>query len=259
MNNNSIKEMSAKAIKDMMKLVIEDDYHKYIDVLKTDNRKAVQTIGAQYQKKIDDHLNEVKRIKSLWDFEQPLCEGYELVAGIDEVGRGPLAGAVVAAAVILPKNIEILGVNDSKKLSEEKREELFKIITEKAISIGVGIVDEKEIDEINILNATKKAMKIAIEQLEPKPDMLLIDAVVLADIDIKQESIIKGDAKSISIAASSIIAKVTRDKMIKEYDKTYPEYGFASHKGYGTKQHIEAIKKYGPLEVHRKTFIKAFI
>lgn len=251
--------MSAKAIKEYMKSVNMEDYSKYIEHLQADSRKAVQAIGKQYQKKLDAHVQELERIRGLWQFEEALASDYVYVAGIDEAGRGPLAGPVVAAAVILPKHLEILGVNDSKKLSEPKREALYDLIKENALAVGVGIVDNHTIDEINILNATKLAMKQAVEALEPQPEMLLIDAVVLADISIKQESIIKGDAKSISIAAASIIAKVTRDRMIKAYDEKYPEYGFASHKGYGTKQHTEAIRKYGPLDIHRKTFIKTLI
>ena len=177
----------------------------------------------------------------------------ELIAGVDEVGRGPLVGPVVAAAVILPKDFYMKEINDSKQLSEKKRDKLYPIIMENAISVGIGVVNEKIIDEINILEATKKAMKEAINNLTIKPEHLLIDAVKL-NIDIPFTSIIKGDAKSQSIAAASIIAKVYRDKLMYELDKKYPEYDFANNKGYGTKKHIEAIKKYGVLEEHRKTF-----
>ena len=181
------------------------------------------------------------------------------ICGIDEAGRGPFAGPVVAGAVILDPSKEILYLNDSKKLSEKKREELYDVIMENAISVGVGIVDSRTIDEINILQATYLAMRKAIAALDPQPDYILADAVHIPGIDIPQEGIIKGDAKSISIAAGSIIAKVTRDRMMYEYDKQYPEYGFASHKGYGTAAHIEAIKKYGPLDIHRRTFIHKYI
>ncbi|MDR1017264.1 MAG: ribonuclease HII [Lachnospiraceae bacterium] len=181
------------------------------------------------------------------------------ICGIDEVGRGPLCGPVVAGAVILDPNVEILYLNDSKKLSEKKREVLYDEIMEKAIAVSVGIVDEKVIDEINILQATYEAMRRAIEGLKTKPNILLNDAVTIPEIDIKQVPIIKGDAKSVSIAAASIIAKVTRDRMMKELDEKYPMYGLKSNKGYGTKEHIEAIKKYGPCEIHRRTFIKKFI
>lgn len=189
--------------------------------------------------------------------EEAFKDGVRLVAGIDEAGRGPLAGPVVAAAVILPENIFIEGLNDSKQLSEQKRESLYEIITEKAVSYGVGMVDEKCIDEINILNATKKAMEIAVSKLEPQPGLLLIDAVEL-DIPIRKKAIIKGDSLSISIAAASVIAKVTRDRLICGMDSMYPHYGFSKHKGYGTKEHIDAIKKYGICPIHRVSFTKNF-
>lgn len=188
------------------------------------------------------------------EYENELYDkGINLIAGVDEVGRGPLIGSVVCACVILPKGYYNKDINDSKKLSEKKREELYQIIMENALSVGIGMVDEKEIDEINILNATKKAMKMAIENSKIKPEHVLIDAVKL-DIDIPSTSIIKGDAKSISIAAASIIAKVTRDKMMDELDKKHPEYHLKDNKGYGTKKHIEAIYKYGLLKEHRRTF-----
>ena len=178
---------------------------------------------------------------------------------MDEAGRGPLAGPVVAACVILDPERPVYGVNDSKKLSPKRRAELKAEIEKKALAIGVGIVDEKTIDEINILEATKLAMKQAVQNLGVLPEILLIDALTLKDLPIPQEGIIKGDAKSVSIAAASIIAKETRDAMLMELDQQYPEYGFASHKGYGTPQHIQAIKEYGPLPVHRRSFIKNFI
>lgn len=187
------------------------------------------------------------------------AKGLKLIAGMDEAGRGPLAGPVVAACVILDPERPVYGVNDSKKLSPKRRAELKAEIEEKALAIGVGIVDEKTIDEINILEATKLAMKQAVQNLGVLPEILLIDALTLKDLPIPQEGIIKGDAKSVSIAAASIIAKETRDAMLMELDQQYPEYGFASHKGYGTPQHIQAIKEYGPLPVHRRSFIKNFI
>lgn len=205
------------------------------------------------------HEKEMLRLEKMYVYErQAYQHGCKLVAGMDEAGRGPLAGPVVAACVILPENCLIEGVNDSKKLSAEKRERLYDIIFEKAISVGVGIIDEKTIDEINILNATKLAMKKAAEQVKPKPDLLLVDAVKLDAIDIPQMPIIKGDALSLSIAAASIIAKVTRDRLIDEADSIYPAYGFKDHKGYGTPQHIEAIKKYGICPIHRISFTKNF-
>lgn len=202
---------------------------------------------------------EIERLNNLKQDEIKLYSenNIEYICGIDEAGRGPLAGPVVVGAVILPKDSFIEGVNDSKKVSEKKREKIYDIITQEAISYGVGIVDQNEIDEINILNATKKAVTMAIENLKVKPDIILVDA--LTNIDTKgipYKSIIKGDAKEYSIAAASIIAKVTRDRMMLEWDKIYPQYGFAKHKGYGTANHISAIKEFGPCLLHRKSFIK---
>lgn len=177
-----------------------------------------------------------------------------LIAGVDEAGRGPLVGPVVAAAVILPKNYHLEGLNDSKQLSEKKREEFFKVLKEEAISIGVGIVSAKEIDEINILEASRKAMYIALNNLDVKPEYILSDAMSLNDIDIPSKPIIHGDALSLSIAAASVIAKVTRDHMMVELDKKYPEYNLKKHKGYPTKEHLELIKKYGINEEYRKTY-----
>ena len=194
------------------------------------------------------------------EFEDKYSE-YEYIAGIDEAGRGPLAGPVVAASVILPKDCEILYLNDSKQLSAKRRDELFDEIKQKAIAYGIGIVSQGRIDDINILQATYEAMREAIGRMSEKqnPDLLLVDAVHIPDVDIKQVGIVKGDAKSVSIAAASILAKVTRDRFMVEMDKLYPEYGFASHKGYGSKSHIEAIKKYGASPIHRQTFIKNFV
>ena len=178
------------------------------------------------------------------------------ICGVDEAGRGPLAGPVVAGAVILPKELKILYLNDSKKLSEKRREELFPEICEKALSYGVGIVSPERIDEINILQATYEAMRQAVKALKEEPQVLLNDAVEIPGISVNQVKIIHGDAKSLSIAAASVIAKVTRDHMMAEYDKLYPEYGFGKHKGYGTKAHIQALKEHGPCPIHRKTFIR---
>ncbi len=183
---------------------------------------------------------------------------YSAICGIDEAGRGPLAGPVVAGAVILPEDCEILFLNDSKKLSEARREALYPEIQEKAAAWAVGITGWERIDEINILQATYEAMREAIHRLSLQPDLLLNDAVTIPEVAIPQVPIIKGDAKSVSIAAASILAKVTRDHLMMEYDKIYPEYGFAKHKGYGTAEHIAAIKKYGPCPIHRQTFIKNF-
>ena len=190
----------------------------------------------------------------LLEYEKDLYkQGITLIAGTDEVGRGPLCGPVVAAACILPVNYELEGLNDSKKLSEKKREKLYDILIKECVSYGIGVVSPERIDEINILEASKEAMKIALSKLSVKPEHVLIDAVKL-DIDIPSTSIIKGDAKSLSIAAASVIAKVTRDRMMYELDEKYPEYGFGKHKGYPTKAHIEAVEKYGVLDFYRKTF-----
>ena len=201
---------------------------------------------------------EIKRTELMKEFDREY-KIYGTICGIDEAGRGPLCGPVVAAAVILPGEYNILYINDSKKLSETKREEVYKEIDKYAVAYGVGIVSPERIDEINILQATYEAMRTAIHKLSVTPDILLNDAVTIPMVDIKQVPIIKGDAKSQSIAAASIVAKVTRDHLMEEYDKLYPEYGFAKHKGYGTAAHIKAIKEYGPCPIHRRTFIKNFI
>ena len=181
------------------------------------------------------------------------------ICGIDEVGRGPLAGPVVAGAVVLPKDCVILYVNDSKKLSEKKREELYEEISREAVSVGIGFATPQRIDEINILQATYEAMRMAISKLTVTPDIILNDAVTIPGVSIPQVPIIKGDAKSISIAAASIMAKVTRDRLMVAYDTLLPEYGFASNKGYGSKEHIEALKRIGPSDIHRRSFIGNFI
>ena len=204
---------------------------------------------------------EEERLKLLKQDEQKLySDKVHLIAGIDEAGRGPLAGPVVVGIVILPKDSMIEGVNDSKKISEKKREKIYEQITAEAIDWAVGIADHNEIDDINILQATKLALKRAIQGLKTKPDLILVDALTNIDtLGIPYQSIIKGDAKEYSIAAASIIAKVTRDRMMYEYDKAYPVYGFSGHKGYGTAKHIQAIKENGPCMIHRKTFIKNFM
>ncbi len=204
---------------------------------------------------------EIERLNKLKEFEVSLYNtGVTSIAGIDEAGRGPLAGPVVVGIAIMKPESFIEGINDSKKISEKKREMLYEKITEEAIDWAVGIVDQEEIDEINILNATKKALKLAITNLKTKPERLVVDALEHIDTcGIPYTSIIKGDAKVYSISAASIIAKVTRDRIMKEYDEIYPEYGFAQHKGYGTAKHIQAIKEIGPCPLHRKSFIKNFI
>ena len=202
---------------------------------------------------------ERERLEGMRSYERQYEESCTYICGIDEAGRGPLAGPVVAAAVILPAGLVIPYVNDSKKLTEKRREALYPEILEKALSVGVGVVPAARIYEINILQATYEAMRQAIGQLSVRPDVLLNDAVRIPDVEIPQVPIIKGDAKSISIACASVIAKVTRDRMMKEYDAIYPEYGFAGHKGYGTAAHIAAIRQYGPSPIHRRTFIGNFV
>lgn len=203
---------------------------------------------------------EEERLKHMLEIEDSLyAKGYKLICGVDEAGRGPLCGPVVAAAVILKPDDIIEGVNDSKKISEKKREALYDVIMEKALAVGVGISDVSVIEEVNILNATKLAMKQAIEKLSIIPEYILIDGNQMIDISIPGDTVVSGDAKSESIAAASIIAKVTRDRMLIEWDKEYPEYGFAKHKGYGTKVHIEAIGKYGLTPIHRQSFCTKFV
>ena len=204
---------------------------------------------------------ELNRLKEIKKIEQQLySEGIQSIAGIDEAGRGPLAGPVVVATVVMPKDSMIEGVNDSKKVSEKKREKLYDVILEEAISYSVAIVGQDVIDDINILNATKQGVTKVVEELEVKPNLILVDALTHINTKgIPYDSIIKGDAKCYNIAAASIIAKVTRDRIMREWDEIYPQYGFINHKGYGTAKHIEALKEYGPCPIHRKTFIKNFV
>lgn len=230
----------------------------FINEYEKDERNGVIALVKKAQSKIDAHKKEVERTYQLTAFERKYSE-YQYICGIDEVGRGPLAGPVVAGAVILPKDCDILYINDSKKLTEKKREELYDEIMEKAISAKTALVSPQRIDEINILQATYEAMRAAISELSPTPDLLLNDAVNIPNVDIRQVPIIKGDAKSISIGAASIIAKVTRDKMMVEYDKIYPGYDFASNKGYGSAKHIAALQSLGPSPIHRQSFIKNFV
>ena len=200
------------------------------------------------------------RQEKMWEIEKILKgKGYSYIAGVDEAGRGPLAGPVYAAAVILPDDAELTGINDSKKLTPKKREELFEKITEIAVSYSIFSVDEKEIDEINILNATHKAMNGAVNGLSQKPDYVIIDGNSIKGMELPHQTVVKGDAKSISIAAASILAKVARDRYIDEMGKVYPEYGFENHKGYGTKAHTDAILKYGVCPIHRRTFLKKLL
>ncbi|MBO5113564.1 MAG: ribonuclease HII [Lachnospiraceae bacterium] len=227
----------------------------FINTYKEDERAGVASLVEKAKKQLNAYEKELARTEKMKSFEKEYAS-YSYICGIDEVGRGPLAGPVVAGAVILPKDCDILYLNDSKQLSEKKREELYDVIMEKAVSTGLGFVSPERIDQINILQATYEAMREAIAKLSPQPDLLLNDAVTIPKVAIRQVPIIKGDAKSISIAAASIIAKVTRDRLMVQYDSVFPEYGFASNKGYGAAAHIEALRKYGPTPIHRRSFIK---
>ena len=210
------------------------------------------------QKRLNKLKEEQERIERLRAYEEQYAP-CGLICGIDEVGRGPFAGPVVAGAVILPPGCRILYINDSKKLSEKKREELYPVILEQALAVGIGMASPQRIDEINILQATYEAMRLAIKNLSVTPDILLNDAVTIPGVTVRQVPIVKGDEKSLSIAAESIVAKVTRDRMMAEYDKEFPGYAFASNKGYGTAGHIAALKAYGPTPIHRRSFIRKYV
>ena len=218
------------------------------------NKREEERLRKQ-QEKLE---KEIARTEAMSVFEKEYSD-HQAICGIDEVGRGPFAGPVVAGAVILPKDHPILYLNDSKKLSEKKREELYEVILKEAVATGIGMASPARIDEINILQATYEAMRMAISNLSVQPDLLLNDAVTIPEIEIMQIPIIKGDAKSVSIAAASILAKVTRDRLMVEYEKVFPGYDFVSNKGYGTKAHIEGLKKFGPTPIHRMSFIHKYI
>ena len=234
------------------------DLQELIETYQLDSRKGVRKLVESARKRLERLEAEISRIESLCYYEKKHSD-YDYICGIDEVGRGPLAGPVVAGAVILPKDCRILYINDSKKLSPAKREELYDEIREKALSVGFGVVSPARIDEINILNATYEAMRDAISALSVKPGILLNDAVTIPGVTIPQVPIIKGDAKSISIGAASIMAKVYRDRMMVEYDSLFPGYAFASNKGYGSKEHMEALKRLGPCPIHRRSFIGGIV
>lgn len=226
----------------------------YIQTIRLDERKGVQQALRSLEKRIEKEQALKEKYQEMLLFEnQGYANGHQFIAGIDEVGRGPLAGPVVAAAVILPKQYELLGLNDSKQLSEKKREELYEQIKENALSIGIGVIEETIIDQVNIYEASKLAMIQAVEQLAIQPTYLLIDAMTL-DLPIQQEKIIKGDARSVSIAAASVIAKVHRDRIMKKYEERYPGYGFGKNAGYGTQEHLNGLKEKGITPIHRKTF-----
>ena len=251
-------EKSISAIKSELQAANISTLPAFISEYENDERKQVAALVLRARKNIDAYEKELLRTEKMKEYEKKYSD-YEYICGIDEVGRGPLAGPVVTGAVILPKDCDILYLNDSKQLSEKKREELYDIIMEKAVAVSVGYNSPERIDEINILQATLEAFEQSLEKMNPKPSLLLNDAVKLPHVTIPQVPIIKGDAKSISIAAASIIAKVTRDRLMVQYDEIYPEYGFASNKGYGSASHIEAIKKYGPTPIHRRSFIGNFV
>lgn len=246
---------SIQEIKRRLQTAPEEELPVLCRIYETDQRKGVQNLLKQSLKRLEKLEKEKARIEAMRRFEREY-EHLGYICGIDEVGRGPFAGPVVAGAVILPKDCEILYINDSKQISEKKREELYEEIMEKAVAAQVGYASPARIDEINILQATYEAMRQAVSKLPVVPQILLNDAVTIPGITIPQVPIIKGDAKSVSIAAASIVAKVTRDRLMREYDKIMPQYGFASNKGYGSREHIEAIKKYGPTPIHRRTFIR---
>lgn len=222
-----------------------------------DSRKGVIKLLKQYAGKYEKLKAEELRLDHMLDYEREYG-AYTYIAGVDEAGRGPLAGPVVAAAVILPKGRKIMYLDDSKKLTAARREELFDVIMEQAVSVGVGQSSPEVIDRVNILQATYLAMKEAVAKLSPEPGLLLNDAVTIPGLSVRQVPIIKGDGKSLSIAAASVIAKVTRDRMMAAYDSLYPAYGFAEHKGYGSGKHIEVLKSTGPCPIHRRSFIKKF-
>ncbi|MEJ8735623.1 MULTISPECIES: ribonuclease HII [Mediterraneibacter] len=222
-----------------------------------DARSGVQNLLVRYRKKLEKLSAERERLRQMRQFENAYGQ-FDYICGIDEVGRGPLAGPVVAGAVILPKDCDILWINDSKKLSAGKREELYTEIQEKAVAVGIGVVSPERIDEINILQATYEAMRRAVQKLKVAPQILLNDAVTIPQISVPQVPIVKGDTKSMSIAAASIVAKVTRDHMMEKYDSVYPGYKFAQNKGYGSGEHIEALKRLGPSPIHRRSFIGHF-
>ena len=244
-------------IKEQLKSITDSQLTQFIEAYGSDERGGVIKLVDSAKKRLDKYEKELIRTDGLKKYEREYAS-YAHICGIDEVGRGPLAGPVVACAVILPKDCDILYINDSKKLSAAKREALYDKIMEKAVAVGVGLVGPQRIDEINILQATFLAMERAMQKLSPQPELALIDGNRTKDFGLPVRTIVKGDSLSASIAAASILAKVTRDRLMEEYDAQYPQYGFAVHKGYGTKRHYEALREFGPSPIHRKTFLKKF-
>ena len=249
---------SIKDIKQLFEQAEKEQWNALFPQYKTDERAGVQKLITQYENKLLKHKKEQERLYRMLEFERKYGDEFSCICGIDEAGRGPFAGPVVAGAVILPKGLTIEGLNDSKQVSAKKREELYDEIKEKAVSVGIGMSSPARIDEINILQATYEAMREAISKLSVKPDILLNDAVRIPGLFLQQVPIVKGDAKSVSIAAASIIAKVTRDRLMMEYDKAMPQYHFAANKGYGSAEHIEALAVYGASPIHRRSFITHF-
>ena len=252
------KKQSISAIREIFAAASETELPALYLEYEEDSRAGVQNLIQKYQKQEEALKKERERTEQMKIYEHKY-EDLGWICGSDEVGRGPLAGPVVAGAVILPRDSKILHLNDSKQLTAKKRDELYDVIMREAVAVGIGYASPARIDEINILQATYEAMREAISKLSVKPDVLLNDAVKIPQVDIRQVPIIKGDAKSVSIAAASIIAKVTRDRLMEEYDKVLPGYGFASNKGYGSAEHIAALKEIGPSPIHRQSFIGHFV
>lgn len=249
---------STTEIKKILQAATVQELPEFINTYSADERAGVRKLAETASRRLAALEQEKLRIEGLRFYEKQYGN-YDYICGVDEAGRGPLAGPVVAGAVILPRDCRILYINDSKQLSEKKREELYDIILEQALSWSVGYASPERIDEINILQATYEAMREAVAGLNPGPDILLNDAVTIPGIPIPQVPIIKGDAKSITIGAASILAKVTRDRMMLQYDQLYPEYGFSGNKGYGSAGHVEALKNHGPSPIHRRSFLKNII
>lgn len=247
--------MKTKEIEAMLQQTNNTELPDLLNLLQQDSRKAVQNLAAKYLRLLEKQERERQRIRAMWEYEKAAkAKGYRWIAGTDEVGRGPLAGPVVAAAVILPENADLPGINDSKKLSEKQREYLDTLIKEQAIAWTIAEINEKEIDAVNILEASRLAMQQAVENLSQPADFVLVDGLPNPRITLPSEALVKGDSRSISIAAASIIAKVYRDNLMDEYDKVYPGYGFAANKGYPTEEHIKGVTELGPCPIHRMTF-----
>lgn len=250
---------SIKEIRTLFEQSEKEQWHALFSQYTHDSRVGVQKLIDQYERKLEAYKKEQQRLEKMLEFEKKYGIECHCICGIDEAGRGPFAGPVVAGAVVLPVGLKLEGLNDSKQVSARRREELYEEIKEKAVSYGIGMSSPGRIDEINILQATYEAMRHAVEDLAVVPDLLLNDAVTIPQVPIRQVGIVKGDARSLSIAAASIMAKVTRDRLMVEYAEMYPEYSFEKNKGYGSKEHREALLKYGPCPIHRNTFIHNYV